>query len=301
MNIGITGGTGFVGRHLTRLLQSRGHSITIFSRSEGTQSKTDVRTARWNPDADTFDAAAFAPLDAVVHLAGAGVADKRWTTVRKKEIVDSRVLGTRMLVEVLRAHAPSCKTLVSASAIGWYGPDEPDRIPFTEDAPPAYDFLGDTCRQWEAEVFRAKDFLRTVALRIGIVLGREGGAYPEFAKGLRFGTMPILGNGAQVVSWVHVEDVAAMFARAVEDESWQGAFNCAAPHPVTNRALMKAIAKAKGGLAIPVPVPAFALKIALGEMSTEVLKSCTVSSEKVRAAGFRFRFERIEEAAKDLA
>lgn len=237
----------------------------------------------------------------MVHLAGAGVADKRWTDARKKEIVDSRVQGTRLLVDALRTYAPSCKTLVSASAIGWYGSDDGGRIPFTEDAPPAHDFLGETCRQWEAEVFRASDFLRTVALRIGIVLGRESGAYPEFAKGLRFGAMPILGSGRQVVSWVHVEDVAAMFAHAVEEQTLQGTFNCVAQHPVTNRALMKAIAMAKGGLAIPVLVPAFALKIALGELSTEVLKSCTASAKKVQATGFRFRFEKIEAAAKDLA
>ncbi len=301
MHIGITGGTGFVGQHLSRLLQSRGHRITIFSRSAASQSRAGARVAQWNPDEGVYDTDAFVPLEAVVHLAGAGVADKRWTEARKKEIVDSRVQGTRFLLEALRANAPHCKTLISASAIGWYGPDVADKIPFTEDAPPAHDFLGETCRQWETEVFRAKDFLRTVALRIGIVLGREGGAYPEFAKGLRFGVMPVLGSGDQVVSWIHVEDVAAMFALAVEDDAMQGIYNCVAPHPVTNRALMKAIATTKGGLAIPVPVPAFALTIGLGEMSTEVLKSCTASAAKTEAAGFSFRFKTIEEAAKNLA
>lgn len=301
MNIGITGGTGFVGKHLKQLLQSRGHHVTVFSRSATSKNTEDAHFARWNPDAGIYDADAFEPLDAVVHLAGAGVADKRWTAARKKEIVDSRVQGTQLLVEALHIHAPACKTLVSASAIGWYGPDDAARIPFMEDASPARDFLGETCRQWEAEVFRANYFLRTVALRIGIVLGRESGAYPEFAKGLRFGIMPILGSGKQVVSWVHVADVAAMFAKAVEDDAMHGAYNCVAPYPVTNRELMQAVAKAKGGLAIPMPVPAFALNLGLGELSTEVLKSCTVSAEKVQDAGFRFRFTTIEEAASDLA
>ena len=301
MQIGITGGTGFVGQHLIPLLSSRGHSVTVFSRSRNSKNVNGARLAHWDPEAGVYDTEAFTPLDAVVHLAGAGVADKRWTEARKAEIVNSRVQGTRLLVDALRKHASGCKTFVSASATGWYGADEAGKIPFSEDAPPAPDFLGETCRQWEAEAFCARDFLRTVALRIGIVLGHEGGAYPEFTKGLRFGVLPILGSGTQVVSWVHVDDVAAMFARALEDETMHGVYNCVAPHPVPHRSLMQALAKSKGGLAIPVPVPAFALKIGLGEMSIEVLKSCTVSADKVKAAGFRFRFERIEEAAKDLA
>jgi uncharacterized protein (TIGR01777 family) len=301
MNIGITGGTGFVGRHLSALLVARGHSVTVFSRSRKGKQPNGLATAYWNPDAGEYDAPAFEPLETIVHLAGESVASERWTTKRKKEIVDSRVIGSRTLVDAIRKNAPNCKALISASAVGWYGPDGVQRIPFTEDAPPAKDFLGETCRLWEKEVFNANDFLRVVALRIGIVLGREGGAYPEFTKGLSFGVMPILGSGDQMTSWIHVEDVAAMFAHAIETSTMQGAYNCVAPYPASHRVLMKALAKAKGGLAIPLPVPEFALKIGLGEMSTEVLKSCTVSARKITEAGFRFKFENIETAAQDLA
>lgn len=299
--IGITGGTGFVGKHLQKLFTEGGHNVVIFSRNADKKSKNpNVSFAHWNPDAQACDTDALQTLDAVIHLAGAGVADKRWTDKRKQEIVDSRVIGTRFLVKQLKAHAPKCKTLVSASAIGYYGPDRDGLVPFKEENSPSTDFLATTCEKWEAEALPAASFLRLCTIRIGIVLGHEGGAYPQFANPLKFGVMPILGAGKQIVSWIHVDDLARIMEYAVFNEALYGVYNAVAPFPVSNKELMQTLAKAKGGISIPVQVPSFALKLALGEMSIEVLKSCTVSAAKVLETGFQFGFNTLKEAAEDL-
>ncbi len=300
--IGITGGTGFVGSALVPLLLHAGHEVVIFSRNANPAAGNThrARYALWNPATEKTDEAAWAGIDQVVHLAGAGVAEERWTKGRKAEIVRSRVRGTQFLLATLRKHAPQCKTLVAASATGYYGADQTGGQPFREEDPPAGDFLARTCISWEEEIFRAQDFLRVVALRTGIVLGKGGGALPEFTRAFPMHIAPILGNGRQVVSWIHLQDLAALYVFMLAGESLQGVYNAVAPHPVSQRALMEALVKAKGGTFIKPPVPAFALKIAMGEMSTEVLKSCTVSAEKVAEAGFGFMFGGIEAAAGDL-
>ncbi len=299
--IGITGGTGFIGSALTPLLLEAGHEVIIFSRSAHPPANTPagIRYGIWNPATEETDAALWAQVEQVVHLAGAGVADERWSKGRKAEIVRSRVQGTQFLIATLRKHAPHCRTLVAASAIGYYGPDQKGGAPFTEEALPATDFLGRTCVSWEEEIFRATDFLRVVALRTGIVLGKGGGAIPEFTRAFPMHIAPILGSGKQVVSWIHEGDLVRLYVFMLAGEQ-QGIYNAVAPHPVSQRALMDALAKAKGGTFFKPPVPAFALKIAMGEMSIEVLKSCTVSAEKVVAAGFAFEFPRIDGAAADL-
>lgn len=299
--IGITGGTGFIGRHLTRLLRESGYHVVIFTRRpERHTSEEGISYCYWNPEEKRCDLTCLKHVEAVVHLAGAGVADKRWTKKRKEEIVKSRVEGTKFLVSQLRAHAPECKTLISASAIGYYGHDTISNKSFTEDDPSFADFLGTTCEKWEAEAKQAEEFLRTVILRFGIVLGKEDGAFKEFAKPLSFGIMPILGPGYQTVSWIHVEDLVNLIFYAIRQNTMEGTYNAVAPNPVSNRQLMEAIAKEKGGVSIPFPVPSFFLRLALGEMSTEILKSATVSAAKLQQAGFTFQYPDIQSAVKDL-
>ncbi|HYH14774.1 MAG TPA: DUF1731 domain-containing protein, partial [Flavisolibacter sp.] len=177
----------------------------------------------------------------------------------------------------------------------------PSPQPFIESDPADTSFLGATCQKWEeaiAPVFNLGK--RLITFRIGIVLSREGGAYTEFRKPLQFGIASILGSGRQVVSWIHVEDLARLFIFALKNESVHGVYNAVAPHPVSNEQLIKQIAKVKGGFSFPAPVPAFVLKAMLGEMSIEILKSATVSSAKVQDAGFRFTFPTIEQAVQDL-
>lgn len=299
--IGITGGTGLVGRHLSRLLADDGYQVIVFTRKPDKNRKYIKNTiyAEWNPRKGKIDTEKLAMVEGIVHLAGEGIADKRWTAQRKTNIVDSRVQSTEFLCEQLKLHAPACKTLVCASAIGFYGADSGGG-PFTEDASPATDFLGHTCMLWEDASAPIQDILRRVILRVGIVLAREAGAFHEFAQPLRFGIMPVLGSGEQVVSWIHITDLARMMRFALERHEMTGTFNAVAPEPVTHVTLMRSMARAKGGLRIPLPVPAFILKPVVGEMSVEVLKSCTVSAAKTLSQGFRYQFTDIDEACKDL-
>ena len=299
--IGITGGTGFIGHHLTELLIRKDYEVVIFTtRVAKKPARQQVTYAHWDPIKGTFDINALKEVDAVVHLAGEGIADKRWTPERKKKITDSRVNGTSFLITQLRKYAHNCKTLVAASAIGYYGPDSPGSGPFTETAPAATDFLGDTCRQWEAGSEKASEFLRTIILRFGIVLGKESGAFHEFSFPLSFGIMPILGPGTQVVSWISIDDLARLILFAIEHNDVSGKYNAVAPAPVTNEQLMRTLAAVKGGLKIPFHVPAFFLKAMLGEMSIEVLKSCTVSAQKILNSGFSFAHSDIDTAVKAI-
>ena len=297
--IGITGGTGFVGKHLTSLLTGKGLQVIIFTRNPQNRATSGpVSYAYWDAEQGKCDTNALAKTDAIVHLAGAGVADKRWTKTRKKEIIDSRVKATDFLVGQLKEHAPQCKTFIAASAIGFYGPDIPGKDPFAESAPPYNDFLGTTCKAWETSSTSAEKVMRTVILRFGIVLGKESGAFPQFAKPTDMGIVPLLGGGKQTISWIEVDDLARMILYSLEHSQVNGVYNAVAPNPVTQKALMQSIAREKGGIKIPVPVPSFVLKIMLGEMSIEVLKSCTVSAQKVLDAGFVFDHPTIGNAVK---
>lgn len=298
--IGITGGTGFVGKHLTGLLIQKGYKVIIFTTRVATKPAQDhISYAHWNPMKGAFDINALKEVDAVVHLAGTGIADKRWTEKRKKEIVDSRVVGTSFLVAQLKNFGTKCKTLIAASATGYYGKDG-DKIPFHEDALPANDFLGNTCLKWEQCSSAANTFLRTVILRLGIVLGKDAGAFHEFARPMSFGIMPILGKGTQVVSWIEVDDLARLILFALEHEEIAGVYNAVAPAPVPHRQLMQTIAKTKGGIKIPIPVPEFALRTLYGELSGEVLKSCTVSAEKTMSTGFQYNYPDIGRATSAI-
>lgn len=299
--IGITGGTGFVGHHLTQLLRDNGYRVIIFTRDMHKVSRLEnVKYSFWSPAEKKFDLTYFKELHAVIHLAGAGVADKRWTKRRKKEILSSRVNGTRFLIERLKEHAPQCKIFIAASAIGFYGIDKKNVIPFHEDHEPAADFLADTCKQWELESLKAAKFARTVILRFGMALGKDDGAFPQFSKPQSFGIMPILGNGRQIISWIHVDDLCNLILWTLRNENVSGIFNAVAPHPVSNKRLMDTIANIKGGIKIPVPVPSIFLEIGLGELATEVLKSCTVSADKIQQAGFTFQYPEIKLAVKDI-
>lgn len=296
----ITGGTGMVGTALQTYLLSKGHTVLILSRKRKESKQDRLNYLQWDVENGSFDAAAFEQSDYIIHLAGAGVAEKRWTKARKKEILESRTHSSALLVRALRETNHKVQAVISASAIGWYGPDH--GTPFTEDTPPATDFLGETCRLWEESIEPVASMgIRLVKLRIGIVLSNAGGAFAEFKKPLRFGIAPILGSGEQMISWIHIADLCRMFEFAVETPQLNGSYNATAPNPVSNKEFMKQLTVAmKKNLAIPAPVPSFVLKLMLGEMSTEVLKSCTASSGKISKAGFRFGYPSAEAAFNEL-
>jgi uncharacterized protein (TIGR01777 family) len=299
----VTGGTGLIGSALTNALVARGDEVIILSRNGQQPKQNSISFARWDPSAHKLDESAIAKADHVVHLAGANVAEKRWSMSRKKEILDSRVESGKVLAHAIKTIPNKVRSVVSASAIGYYGPDpvNPNPRPFIETDPAAPDFLGTIGGEWEEAIGPVKDAgKRLVILRTGIVLSDEGGAYPEFKKTLRFGIASIIGNGRQVVSWIHMNDLVNIYMEAIYNENWKGAYNAVAPSPASNGELVLSIARERRKFFILVHVPSIVLKAVLGEMSVEVLKSTTVSAAKVMATGYEFKFPTIPDAVKNL-
>lgn len=301
----ITGGTGLIGKRLSALLVKKGYNVIIFSRSrQNNKAQSNPSIVQWDIKTGEIDKAAIAKADYIIHLAGAGVADKRWTKERKKEIVESRTQSSALLVKALQENENHVTAVVSSSAIGWYGPDTyaSRKNGFSENELPANDFLGETCRLWEESIEPVSALgKRLVKLRTGIVLSNDGGALAEFKKPLKGGFATILGAGNQVISWVHIDDLCNMYIAAIQNEEMYGVYNAVAPSPVTNKALMLALAKKmRGNTYLAVHVPAFALKLALGEMSIEVLKSATVSANKLLQSGFAFSYSTLDAALTEL-
>src|SRR5688572_22339803 len=298
----ITGGTGLIGQALTKELIAKGYEVIILSRNPNKEKTANVSYAAWNLAAQTIDEKAIQKTDYIIHLAGANVAGGRWTTKRKKEIVESRTKSGELLVKGLKNIPNKVKAVISASAIGFYGADAiiPNPKPFIETDPADDSFLGRTSVQWESSIDPVSELgKRLVKLRTGIVLSNDGGAYAEFKKPMKFGIASVLGNGKQIISWTHIQDIVGLYIYAIENEKMNGVYNAVAPNPVSNKKLIRLIREEKK-ISIQVSVPEFALKLALGEMSIEVLKSATVSNKKVEEAGYVFMFPSIEAAVKNL-
>lgn len=304
----ITGGTGLVGTAVKSLLESKGYEVILLTRS-----KTPIKgQAHWDINAGTIDSDAIAAADYIIHLAGAGVADKRWSKARKQEILDSRTKSSALLVKALTETPNKVKAVISASAIGWYGPDQNNgdnhlaAQGFVETDPSYPDFLGTTCAAWEASIAPVTSNepglqKRLVCLRTGIVLSKQGGALKEFLKPLAVRMAAVLGNGKQMISWIDVRDLAKMFVYAIEHENLSGSYNAVAPSPVSNKTLTQTLAKVLyGKFYITTYVPSFILKIMLGEMSIEVLKSTTVSAQKIQNTGFVFDYPEITKSLSSL-
>ncbi len=305
-----------IGTSLSRHLLNQGYDVIILSRNP-IETASVYRTAsqqnsfrpsgkifyaRWDIEKNIIDSQALAQADYIVHLAGEGVAKKRWTKKRKEEIRQSRTKSSELLYHCLSTQPNKVKAIISASAIGWYGPDKANGKPFTEDNLPADDFLGQTCKAWEESIDKVQTLnKRLVKLRLGIALSNEGGALAEFKKPVRAGVAAILGSGDQVVSWIHIDDLCRAFIHAIETPEMQGVYNLVAPEVTTNKELALGIAKSMNGqFFVPLKVPSLVLKLVLGEMSIEVLKSATVDSTKLQQTGFNFIYPKVGSALKHL-
>ena len=301
----ITGGTGMVGKRLTKILLEKGFQVNILTRDAAVVSAHPLlHYYQWDVSAGTIDAAAISTADDIVHLAGAGVADKRWNTKRKQEIVDSRVQSGAIIVKALQSIPNQVQTVLSASGIGWYGADNAQSMKdgFTEDAVADTEFLGETCKLWENAIKPVKELKkRLVIFRIGIVLSTTGGALVEFMKPIKFGFATILGSGKQNISWIHIDDLCHSFIYALENKDMSGVYNAVAPETVSNKSLTVSLAKKlKGSFYLLFYIPAFLLKIILGGMSIEVLKSAKVNSYKLQATGFMHQYPSLQKALKNL-
>ncbi|MBC7797605.1 MAG: TIGR01777 family protein [Pyrinomonadaceae bacterium] len=297
MKILITGASGLVGKHLAPFLRDKNHDVFALVRKP----TTNEREITWNAEQGFIESELrkMENADAVIHLAGAGIADERWSKERKREIRDSRVTGTRVLVDGLAKLTNKPKTFVCASAIGYYGNRGDDIL--TEDEPPANDFLGEVSVAWERESSRAETFgMRVVNLRIGIILTPEGGALERMLTPFKMGVGGRVGSGKQFISWIALDDVVRALAFAVENENLRGAVNATAPNPVRNIEFTEVLGKTLNRPTI-IPTPEFALRLMFGELADALLFSSTrVVPTKLLQAGFNFEFENVENALRHL-
>ncbi|WP_422360610.1 TIGR01777 family oxidoreductase [Reichenbachiella sp.] len=298
MNILITGGTGLIGKRLISFLLNRGMSLRLLSRRNFLKAR--VPSYQWSLAQGEIDGQAFEGVDVIIHLAGAGVAEGRWTDKRKKQIMDSRVESTKLIYETVAKLDNKPKALICASATGYYGLKE-FAHESSEEENPGDDFLAEVCKRWEVEADRFKDLgLRVVKLRTGVVFDESGGALEKMVQPIRYFVGAPLGEGSQVVPWIHWKDWCGAVGHLIERESLSGAFNLVAPEPITNAALTRLIARIiRKPLWLP-NVPAFALKLALGEMSSIVLQGHKVSSKKLEATGYEFEYLEAEQALFEL-
>ncbi|WP_164008474.1 TIGR01777 family oxidoreductase [Pyxidicoccus trucidator] len=299
MKVAVTGGTGFLGAGLVQRLLGRGHDVHMLARNvERTLSKLPEGVTGAHFDAATpLAPEALEGVEAVVHLAGEPVA-QRWSKEAKHRIQDSRVQGTRALVEAMKS-AGTVKRFVSASAIGYYGGTR-GAEPLTEESSPGDDFLSQVCRGWEAEALRAREAgIRTAVVRMGVVLHPEGGALHKMLPPFRMGAGGPVGSGKQYVSWVHREDALELLVFVLEHPTLEGPVNATAPEPVTNEAFAHALGHALGRPSV-MHVPAFVLKAAMGEMAKVALEGQRVLPKRAQEAGFTFRHPGLEAALKDL-
>ena len=292
----LTGGTGLIGKTLTTQLLAKGYRVSHLSRKPGHDPQ--VRTFLWDVHKGEIDERCIDGVDIIIHLAGAGIADSRWTDERKKEIIDSRTKSIGLVYRLLGTKKHTVNTIISASAIGYYS-DRGDEL-LTEDSPPNNDFMGRCCVEWEAVVDEgAKLDLRIVKFRTGVVLN-NGGALKQMALPVKLYVGSPMGSGKQWVPWIHWQDVVDMYLLAIENESFTGIYNMVAPNPVTNKQLVQAIAKQLHKPLWAPNIPAFLLKLLLGEMSTIVLGSTKVSPQKIEDAGFTFKYPDVRSALKQI-
>ena len=296
----ITGATGFVGKQLVKTLHQLKHEIVVLSRNGEKAKKLypfPLTAFSWKPNTEPAPAAAFEGVDVVIHLAGESVASRLWSAAQKLKIRDSRLYGTRNLVHTINQLTVKPKAFISTSAIGIYS-DRGDTI-LTESAKVGSgDFLSDVCSGWEAEAQKVQG-VRLCLVRVGIVLGLEGGALSKMLIPFKLGLGGRLGNGKQWMSWIHLQDLVDLYIHLSLNATAQGVFNGTAPEPETNASFTKILGQALGRWTIA-PVPAFALKLLLGKMSVILLGSQRCQPERVLQNGFRFKFRKLAEALKDL-
>lgn len=293
----IGGGTGLIGTRISDLLAEKNYEVRHLSRTADNSKK--YPQYEWNTKTGYIDEAALEGVDYVINLAGAGIVDKRWTDERKEIIIKSRTETTDLLRKYIENGKLKLKAYVSASAIGYYGDRGNDLV--AEDAKSGDGFLSESVRLWEEAIEKVENTnVRTVWLRVGIVLSKRGGALPELMKTFPLKVGAYFGNGSAYYSWIHIDDMARMFIYALETEEMEGAYNGATPNPHKMKDLIYKIKEAYGKFVFIAPAPEFGIKLALGEMASTVLNSTRVSNKKITDAGFKYQYPELVAAVKDV-
>jgi uncharacterized protein (TIGR01777 family) len=286
----ITGGSGLIGSKLSLALIAKGYQVKHLSRQPIHHAL--IKSYSWDIEKNSIDENAFEGVNAIIHLAGAGIADKKWTVKRKEEIVNSRVNSTQLLFDYVQKMSLPIDTFIAASATGIY-PSNLHKI-YNENAKPATDFLGDCCEKWERKIDLFTTMgIRTIKLRTGIVLSKEGGALPKMAKPILAGIGAPIGDGKQWMSWIDEDDLVNMYIFSLENKSLNGAYNAVSPNPCSNKDFTHVLAKVLNRFILLPKIPSFFIRLLLGEMSIIVLGSTKVSAEKIIATGFKFNFEKL--------
>jgi uncharacterized protein (TIGR01777 family) len=290
----ITGGSGLIGKYITMLLISKGFKVSHLSRKP--VRNDDVRIFHWDPEKKIIDTEAFNGVDYLIHLTGANIGEDHWTKKRKKEIINSRIESAKLLHKVVTENKIKLKAFLSASAVGYYGSVTSDKI-FIEADPPAEDFLGSTCKEWEeaADLFE-KAGIRTVKIRTAVVLEKNDSALSKLMLPSKFGFLLQTGNGRQYMPWIHINDLCGIYLKAITDSAMSGAFNAVSPQHVSHREFMQTLGKVLKCPVFFLPVPGFIIRLVLGQMSDVVLKGSRVSSEKTEKTGYKFLFNNLADA-----
>lgn len=283
----ITGGTGLVGRNLITKLEKQGFEIAVLSRTP-----KKAHEYKWDIDKRFIDEKALLNVDYIIHLSGAGVVEKRWTTKRKKVLIDSRVESANLLFNKIKELKIPLKGFISASGIGYYGAINSGKI-FTEEDAPANDFISKICIAWEgaANQFKLLNIPVTI-FRIGVVLSKDGGALEKINTPL---LLSPLGNGKQIMPWIHIDDLTNLFVKAIKDISFNGVFNAVTSSNNSNSVFTNVLGKVLRKIVSPIPVPGFVLKLILGEMAVILLKGAKVSSEKI-TKHYQFKYSEVQKA-----
>lgn len=296
-NILIAGATGLIGKQLVSQLLEKGHQVSILTRKP--IQKNEVKVFYWDVEDQKIDHTAFEGIDTVINLTGEGIADKRWTTERKQQIINSRVKSAQLLFRAIKETNAPINSYISASAVGFYG-DRGEEV-LSEDSGAGTGFLADCCVKWEQAAEQGIALgIRVVKIRIGVVLSEQGGALASMEKPIKHYLGAILGSGKQWVPWIHLDDLTHIFVRAVEDPDMFDAYNASAPSPITNETFTKTLAEILKKPIWPLKVPKFVLKTLLGEMSILPLMSTNTSAQKILDTGFQFRYLTLEEALKAI-
>ncbi len=293
----ITGGSGVIGMALTKSLQDKGIEVTHLTRQKN--SKAGVKTFVWDYKKNYLEEGALTGVTHIVHLAGAGIADKPWTMSRKREIVKSRVLTARLLLNEVQKHNQPLTKFISASGIGFYGAVTKDEV-FEETSSRGDDFVAECCVQWEKQALAFEELCDVTILRTGIVLAKDDGALEKLESSVKRGLGAPIGSGEQYMPWIHLQDMVAIYEKALFDKEFTGIYNAVSSEHITNKDFIHTLAKVLGKRVWLPKVPAFMLKLIFGEMSEILLQGSRISNEKLRNQSFEFTYKKLEGALKEI-